>query len=150
MLRIGAVFGIFAAFYFWVPKILGITYNENLGRIHFWGIFIGVNITFMPQHFLGLAGIPRRIPDYPDAFAGWNEIRRLGRFIRVGATCVFIYIIYDMLKHETGTVENSFLIAPFYMRISKFFLESPAAPTIEWSLPAPTSYHAYPILPVQG
>lgn len=103
----------------------------------------------MPQHFIGLAGMPRRVPDYPDAFAGWNEIRRLGRFISVGATCVFIYIIYDILKQEASRTENTFMVTSFYMSISKFLLESPTAVTIEWSLPAPTSFHAFPILPVQ-
>lgn len=68
VLSIGAVFALFARFYYWIPKIIGKTFNENLGRIHFSSIFIGVNITFFPQHYLGLSGIPRRIPDYPDAF----------------------------------------------------------------------------------
>lgn len=94
--------------------------------------------------------IPRRIPDYPDAFAGWNEIRSLGRFISVGATAVFIYIIYDILKNETSRIENRFLIPSFFMSVSKIFTESPTAIRIEWSLPAPTSYHAYPILPIQS
>lgn len=94
--------------------------------------------------------IPRRIPDYPDAFAGWNEVRRLGRFISVGATAVFIYIIYDMLRYESSRTDNTFMISPFYMRTSKFFLETKTRNTIEWSLPAPTSYHAFPILPVQS
>jgi heme/copper-type cytochrome/quinol oxidase subunit 1 len=66
----GAVFALFAAFYYWIPKIIGKTYNELLGHIHFWTMFIGVNITFFPMHFLGLAGMPRRIPDYADAFTG--------------------------------------------------------------------------------
>jgi len=69
VLSMGAVFGMFAAYYFWSPKIIGKSYNELLAHIHFWTMFIGVNVTFFPQHFLGLAGMPRRIPDYPDAFA---------------------------------------------------------------------------------
>jgi heme/copper-type cytochrome/quinol oxidase subunit 1 len=69
VLSMGAVFGIFAAFYYWVPKITGYLYSIPLSQIHFWTLTLGVNLTFFPLHFLGLAGMPRRIPDYPDAFA---------------------------------------------------------------------------------
>jgi len=69
-LSMGVVFAIFSGFYFWIRKITGQRYPEVLARIHFWLFFIGVNVTFFPMHFLGLAGMPRRIPDYPDAFAG--------------------------------------------------------------------------------
>ena len=83
VLSLGAMFTIFAGFYYWIGKMSGHQYPENLGKLHFWLTFIGVNLTFFPMHFLGLAGMPRRIPDYPDAFAGWNMVASLGA-LRVG------------------------------------------------------------------
>src|SRR3954452_23665342 len=81
VLSLGAMFGIFAGFYYWVAKITGHQYPEHLGKIHFWLTFIGVNVTFFPQHFLGLAGMPRRIPDYPPEFTDWNMVSSIGSFI---------------------------------------------------------------------
>jgi cytochrome c oxidase subunit 1 len=100
VLSMGAVFGIFAGFYYWVEKVLALKYNEVLAKLHFWTFFISVNITFFPMHFLGLAGMPRRIPDYPDAFANWNQICSLGSFLSVFSTCLFFYLVYDMLITE--------------------------------------------------
>src|SRR5438477_172955 len=78
VLSLGAVFGLFAGFYYWIGKMSGHQYNETFGQIHFWTTFIAVNLTFFPQHFLGLAGMPRRISDYPEAFAGWNVVSSIG------------------------------------------------------------------------
>jgi len=97
VLSMGAVFAIFAGFYYWIGKITGLQYPENLAKIHFWMFFLGVNLTFFPMHFLGLAGMPRRIPDYPDAFAGWNAIASLGSYISALSALLFFYIVYETL-----------------------------------------------------
>ena len=90
----GAVFTIFAGFYFWFPKLTGRDYPEVLGRVHFWVTFFGVNLTFFPMHFLGLAGMPRRIPDYPDAYAGWNAVASFGSYISGLGLLFFFYLVY--------------------------------------------------------
>jgi cytochrome c oxidase subunit I len=97
VLSMGAVFAIFAGFYFWLGKMTGLQYPETLGKIHFWMFFTGVNLTFFPMHFLGLAGMPRRVPDYPDAFAGWNAIASLGSYISAISAVFFFYIVYETL-----------------------------------------------------
>jgi len=97
VLSMGAVFAIFAGFYFWLGKMTGLQYPETLGKIHFWMFFTGVNLTFFPMHFLGLAGMPRRVPDYPDAFAGWNAIASLGSYISAISAVLFFYIVYETL-----------------------------------------------------
>jgi heme/copper-type cytochrome/quinol oxidase subunit 1 len=94
VLSMGAVFAIFAGFYFWLSKMIGLKYPEILGQIHFWTFFVGVNITFFPMHFLGLAGMPRRIPDYPDAYSGWNAIASYGSYISALSSIFFFYIVY--------------------------------------------------------
>jgi len=94
VLSMGAVFAIFAGFYFWINKIIGLQYPESLGQIHFWTFFIGVNITFFPMHFLGLAGMPRRIPDYPDAYSVWNTIASFGSYMSAISTMFFFYTVY--------------------------------------------------------
>ena len=97
VLSMGAVFAIFASWYYWIGKITGNSYPEILGKIHFWTTFIGVNICFFPMHFLGLAGMPRRIPDFPDAYTEWNTIASLGSFITLFSTLLFAYIVYVTL-----------------------------------------------------
>ena len=88
VLSMGAVFSIFAGFYYWFEKMVGLQYNEFLGKLHFWTFFVGVNLTFFPMHFLGAAGMPRRVPDYPDAFSNWNwKVRTLYSLFNHGA-CV--------------------------------------------------------------
>jgi heme/copper-type cytochrome/quinol oxidase subunit 1 len=90
----GAVFTIFGGFYFWLPKMVGLHYPEVLGRVHFWITFFGVNLTFFPMHFLGLGGMPRRIPDYTDAYAGWNNVASFGSYISGVGLLFFFYIVY--------------------------------------------------------
>lgn len=100
VLSMGAVFAIFAGFYYWLEKMIGLKYNELFGKIHFWTFFIGVNITFFPMHFLGLSGMPRRIPDYPDAYSGWNHVASIGSFISLMATVWFFYLLFEMFTNQ--------------------------------------------------
>jgi len=99
VLSMGAVFGVFAGFYYWLSKIIGLRYSEVLGRSHFWTFFAGVNLTFFPMHFLGLAGMPRRIPDYPDAFFEWNYIASVGSILSIFSTIFFLLNVYFVLNH---------------------------------------------------
>ena len=101
VLSIGAVFAIFGGFYHWFNKITGRNLNDKYGQIHFWLIFVGVNLTFFPIHFLGLGGIPRRIPDYPDAYAGWNALASFGSILSAFASIFFFFIIYNGLTKKT-------------------------------------------------
>jgi cytochrome c oxidase subunit 1 len=150
VLSMGAVFALFGAFYFWTPKIIGKTFNENLGRIHFWTLFVGVNLTFFPQHFLGLGGMPRRIPDYPDAFAAWNAISSFGSLVSVVATVLFGYIIYDILVNGKPVDANPWAVPAFFQSTPEFWMESHTASSLEWALESPTPFHSFNMLPVQS
>ena len=94
----GAVFTIFAGFYYWFWRITGLPILEEYGHIHFWTTFAGVNLTFFPQHFLGIAGMPRRIPDYPDAYSQWNYISSFGSMLSVISSIFFFYVVVTALK----------------------------------------------------
>jgi heme/copper-type cytochrome/quinol oxidase subunit 1 len=99
----GAVFGLLAGFYYWFHIISGgYSYNEEYGQIHFWITFVGVNLTFFPMHFLGLSGMPRRIPDFPDAYAGWNTIASLGSLISAIGFVFFFYVVSEALTSNRG------------------------------------------------
>lgn len=150
VLSMGAVFALFAGFYYWTPKIAGRTYNEFLGKVHFWSLFIGVNLTFFPQHFLGLAGMPRRIPDYPDAFAGWNAVSSFGSLISVVATVLFGYIIYDIFVNGKEVNNNPWAVPSYFTSITQFENETDTNNTIEWALSSPIPLHAFNMLPVQS
>ncbi len=97
VLSMGVVFGLFSAFYYWIDVFTGVKYSEHYGRVHFWLTFLGVNMTFFPMHFLGLAGMPRRIPDYPDVYAFWNYISSVGSLISVVGVFVFFFLIIHMV-----------------------------------------------------
>merc|ERR1712118_467909 len=107
VLSMGAVFALFAGYYYLIGKITGYQYPETLGQIHFWLFFLGVNLTFFPMHFLGLAGMPRRIPDYPDAYAGWNAIASYGSYISLIGMLFFFYIVYYSLTQGTQVKSDS-------------------------------------------
>jgi cytochrome c oxidase subunit I len=113
VLSIGAVFGMFGGFYMWFSKITGYELDEFLGLLHFWVTFAGVNITFFPMHFLGLLGMPRRIPDYPDVFAYWNWMTTYGSYLTALGTMIFIFNVYDTLlkaKLSRRSLVTRFLI----------------------------------------
>jgi heme/copper-type cytochrome/quinol oxidase subunit 1 len=109
VLSMGAVFAIFAGVYCWIAKMTGLQYSEVLGQIHFWIFFIGVNVTFFPMHFLGLAGMPRRIPDYPDAYAGWNLVASYGSYLSAISTIFFFYVVYHTLTSGISVNHKKFV-----------------------------------------
>ena len=145
----GAVFALYSAWYFWIPKILGVDYNKSLSKTHFWTLFAGVNITFFPQHFLGLQGMPRRISDYPDAFAGWNLVSSLGSLISVLATWLFLHILYMQLVEGKATSRYLWLTPQFYYDLLQTLL-SRVYNSLEWGLNSPPKPHAFVSLPIQS
>ena len=128
----GAVFGIFAGWYYWFPKMSGYMYNEFIGKLHFWVMFIGVNLVFFPQHFLGLSGMPRRYVDYPDAFAGWNLISSWGSYISGVGVLIFIYGVIDAFVRKEQAANNPW---------------GAGATTLEWTLTSPPPFHQFEVLP---
>lgn len=140
VLSMGAVFAIFAGFYYWFEKISGFQYSEVLGKIHFWGTFIGVNLTFFPMHFLGLAGMPRRIPDYPDSYAGWNAIASYGSYIALFSTLFFFYLVFNTLVTARKTPARN---NPWNFEDSKV-----GSTTLEWEISSPPAYHTFNEIPV--
>jgi cytochrome c oxidase subunit 1 len=149
VLSMGAVFALFSGWYFWIPKMLGLDYNIMLSKVHFWILFIGVNVTFFPQHFLGLQGMPRRISDYPDAFAGWNLISSFGSIISVIATWLFLYIVYLQLVEGKSVSRYPWLTPQFYTDYLQSLLNR-AYSSLEWCLNSPPKPHAFVSLPLQS
>ncbi|BCH32941.1 cytochrome c oxidase subunit 1 [Mesorhizobium sp. L-8-10] len=132
VLSLGAAFAIFAGFYYWFPKMTGYMYSETLGKLHFWLMFIGVNLVFFPQHFLGMAGMPRRYADYPDAFAGWNFVSSIGSYISAAGLVIFFITVAEAFSRRREAGAN-----PWGER----------ATTLEWTLSSPPPFHQFESLP---
>jgi cytochrome c oxidase subunit I len=132
VLSLGAVFAVFAGWYYWFPKISGYMYNETIGKLHFWITFIGVNIIFFPQHFLGLAGMPRRTVDYPEAFHGWNEVSSFGSYIAGFGVLVFFFGMAEAFIKKRAAGNNPWGVG---------------ATTLEWTLSSPPPFHQFETLP---
>ena len=106
VLSMGAVFSIFAGFYYWIKIIIGLNYSEILGKIHFFTFFIGVNVTFGPMHFLGIAGLPRRVPDYPTIYSSLNNLITFGHFISMVSLVIFFIVLIDIFTFSPTNAEN--------------------------------------------
>ncbi len=132
VLSLGAVFAIFAGWYYWFPKMFGYMYSEGIAKLHFWVTFVGVNLVFFPQHFLGLSGMPRRYVDYPDAFAGWNLVSSIGSYISAFGVLIFIYGVIQALVRKEQAADNPW---------------GPGATTLEWTLSSPPPFHQFEVLP---
>jgi cytochrome c oxidase subunit 1 len=132
-MSLGALFGVFTAFYYWIPKISGYMYSEWMGKVHFWMFFIGTNLTFFPQHFLGLAGMPRRIPDYPDVYAGFNYWSSIGSYIAAAGAIWFLIVVAEMFVKKRKAGNNPW---------------GEGAKTLEWTLPSPPPFHTFEQQPV--
>ncbi len=133
VMSIGAAFAIFAGIYYWIGKMSGRQYPEWAGQLHFWTMFIGVNLTFFPQHFLGRQGMPRRYIDYPEAFAYWNKISSLGAFLSFASFVFFIGVVFWTLFKGKRVTEANYW--------------NEHADTLEWTLPSPPPEHTFETLP---
>src|ERR1044072_5069490 len=132
VLSLGAVFAIFAGWSYWFPKMSGYMYSEFIGKLHFWMTFIGVNLVFFPQHFLGLSGMPRRYVDYPDAFAGWNLVSSVGSYLSGLGVLIFLYCVLDAFMKKVPAGNNPW---------------GAGATTLEWTLSSPPPFHPFEVLP---
>ena len=132
VLSLGAVFALFGGFYYWFGKISGRQYPEWMGKIHFWMLFVGVNLTFFPMHFLGLQGMPRRIPDYPDAYAGWNLVASYGSYISAISVIWFLILVFKTLYSGAKCPNNPW---------------GEGADTLEWKTSSPPPFHTFEDLP---
>jgi cytochrome c oxidase subunit 1 len=134
VMSLGAAFGLFAGLYYWFGKISGRQYPEWAGKLHFWTTFVSVNLTFFPMHMLGAEGMPRRVIDYPDAFAGWNFICSIGAYL--GA----ISFVFGL-----GVFAYTLLAG---RRVHEANYWGEGATTLEWTVPSPPPYHTFETLPL--
>jgi cytochrome c oxidase subunit 1 len=132
VLSLGAVFAIFSGWYYWFPKIFGYMYNSMIAKTHFWVTFVGVNVLFFPQHFLGLAGMPRRYVDYQDALAGWNMVSSIGSYITSFGVLIFLYGAFEAFSKKRVAGDNPWGVG---------------ATTLEWTLSSPPPFHQFNELP---
>ena len=135
VMAIAAIFAMFGAWYYWIGKMSGRQYSEGLAKLQFWVFFIGVNVLFFPQHFLGMAGMPRRIPDYPDVYSGWNMVSSIGAAITALGTLMFFYIVFQTVLGGRKAEANPW---------------GEGATTLEWTVPSPAPFHTHEEMPVIG
>ncbi len=131
VMSLGALFAAYAGFYYWFGKMSGKQYSEIVGKIHFWWTLISVNLVFFPQFFLGLAGMPRRIPDYPDAFIPWNYVSSIGAFMAFGSVIFFLFVIFHAFKYGKKADQNPW-----------------GSNTLEWLETSPPAFHSFSTPPI--
>lgn len=177
VLSLGAVFGILAGLYYWGAKVVGnngpLGYSEETGFTHFWAFFIGTNLTFFPMHFLGLQGQPRRIPDYPDAFAGWNWVASLGSLISAFSLVFLIIVLVGLATLKEGQTKENRPVGSNPWEVPDLFLKATGFETfkglnrggevslagvnvlaynlgsLEWATKTPAEYHSFSQRPAQ-
>jgi len=135
VMAIATILAMFGGYFYWIAKMSGRQYSEPLAKLQFWVFFIGVNVLFFPQHFSGLAGMPRRIPDYPDAYWGWNFVSSIGSLMTIVGTVLFLYIVWHTFKRGEPAEANPW---------------GEGATTLEWTVPSPAPFHTHEEVPVIG
>lgn len=135
VMAIAAIFAMFSGFFYWIGKMSGYSYPEGMAKLQFWVFFVGVNVLFFPQHFLGMAGMPRRIPDYPDAYAGWNYVSSIGAAITALGTVMFFVILWRIFSDKVKAEANPWGVG---------------ATTLEWTVASPAPFHTHEVMPKVG
>ena len=131
VMAIAAILAMFAGYFYWIGKMSGRKYPRGLAKLQFWIFFIGVNVLFFPQHFSGFAGMPRRIPDYPAPYEGWNYVSSLGALITMIGTILFFIIVWRTFYGEEAEANEW----------------GEGATTLEWTVASPAPWHTHEVLP---